>query len=531
MLSTIMGDATVTSTADMRLDTRRPLLALRQITKRYGNFTALGDVDFACAAGTIHAVLGGNGAGKSTLMKIIAGAVQPTEGTILWNGDEIKLVSPHAATRAGVACVFQELSLVPDLSVADNICLGSAPTKLGLISRADQTREAERLLAVIGAEGIDTRVRIRDLSLSQRQIVEIAKALGKQPRLLIMDEATSALTAADVDRVFVLLRRLREEGTAVLYISHRMHEIEALADTCSVFAGGRHVATFAAGTKTDGEVVELMLGRHVGHLFPDRPTKEREVGKEALAAEELSWEPNLKGVSFVLSAGEIVGVGGLDGQGQRELLLALFGALRRVGGSIRVEGLPVTISSPKEARSPMLRMALIPEDRKTEGLVQPLSIARNLSLAALGRFSRFSLIDRAAEDAGVRQTVASLQIKSDDLRRPVSSLSGGNQQKVVLGKWLLTKPRIILLNDPTRGVDVGTKEEMYRLLRRLADEGAAVLLYTTDHEELIGLCDRVLVMYGGRVVRTLDGDMINEREIVRAAFNLAQGSTSEEHAA
>ncbi|MEJ1160121.1 sugar ABC transporter ATP-binding protein [Prosthecomicrobium sp. N25] len=496
-----------------------PLLAMTGISKRYGGVRALEDASFACASGRIHALLGENGAGKSTLIKIMAGVVQPDAGEILLEGTPRRFAGPGEATAAGVVCIFQELSLMPDLTVADNIAITRPPRRFGLIDRAAQRRLAEEVLARIGAEDIHPLALVGDLPLSRRQIVEIAKALARRPKLLILDEATSALTAADVGKVFRLLARLKAEGLGIVYISHRMNEIRELADDCTVFRNGRTVGSFAAGTKSDSEVVEMMIGREYSHVFPPKPLHAAPP-PPALAVSGLSWERRLADVSLTVGKGEIVGLGGLDGQGQREMLLALFGVLVGVEGRIEVEGRPVSIASPRAAKAPEVGMALIPEDRKTEGLLLPMSVRENLTVAALGSVSRYGIIDGAAEDAAIARLIDLLKIKTGGADLPVGSLSGGNQQKVVIAKWLMTRPRIILLNDPTRGIDVGTKQEIYGLLRRLADDGAGILFYSTDYDELIGCCDRVAVFYDGRIVRTLAGPEITERALVASALNL-----------
>ena len=341
--------------------------------------------------------------------------------------------------------------------------------------------------------------------MSRRQMVEIAKALARNPRILILDEATSALTAADVAKVFAVLKRLRNEGLALLYISHRMHEIAELADECTVFRNGRNVATFKAGTKTDNEVVEMMIGREYSHIFPPRPAPPDSGVQPMLEVRNLSWTDRLKDISLKVRPGEVVGLGGLDGQGQRELLLALFGVLRGVSGEIQIDGRKTPIGSPRAAKSKKIGMALIPEDRKTEGLMLPMSVRDNLSFAAIDRLSHFGMVDRAAERKAIDDMIQLLAIRTAGIEIPVGALSGGNQQKVVIAKWLMVSPRIILLNDPTRGIDVGTKQELYQLLRKLAASGAAILFYSTDYDELIGCCDRVLVLYDGGIRKELIG--------------------------
>jgi ribose transport system ATP-binding protein len=494
----------------------QPFLALSGISKRYGGVRALDKVDFSCRRGAIHAVLGENGAGKSTLIKIIAGVVPPDEGSLALEGREVRFAEPAAATAAGIVCIFQELSLLPDLSVADNITLAHPPRRFGFIDPRAQHRRAEELLASIGCEDVNPLARVRDLPLSRRQMVEIAKALGKAPRLLILDEATSALTQADVERIYRLLDRLRQEQVAILYISHRMHEIEALADACSVFRNGRHVRTFAKGALGNDAIVELMIGREISAQYPPKP-QPRAV-PPVLEIKDLGWQDRLKGISLAVGRGEIVGLGGLDGQGQKELLLALFGVLRGLSGTIRVAGKQITSASPAEAKRHAPGIALIPEDRKTEGLMLPMSVADNLVAAAYERITTGPFIDSGKKARAVDKGIRRLGIRLGAPDDAVSTLSGGNQQKVVIAKWLMTEPGVILLNDPTRGIDVGTKQELYRLLRELADQGAAILFYSTDYDELIGCCDRVAVMYDGRIVRELAGAGITEQAIVASAL-------------
>ena len=502
-----------------------PLLVMQGVSKRYGGVRALQDADLAIEPGRIHAVLGENGAGKSTLIKIMAGVVTPDEGLMLLDGAPVSFASPADAQAAGIACVFQELSLIPDLSVADNIAISNPPRRFGLIDRRAQRRMAEDALTRAGADNIHPLALVKDLPLSRRQMVEIAKALARKPRILILDEATSALTAADVSKIYGVLKRLRTEGLALVYISHRMHEITELADHCTVFCNGRSVATYVAGTKTDNEIVELMIGREYDAAFPPRAPRAPSESAPLLEVRHLSWTDRLSDVSFRLHAGEVIGLGGLDGQGQRELLLALFGVLRGTAGELLVDGHSVAIAGPHAAKRTEIGMALIPEDRKTEGLMLPMSVRDNLSFAALGALSRWGVVDGAAERTAVERMVRLLAVRTDGIDLPAGSLSGGNQQKLVIGKWLMMAPRILLLNDPTRGIDVGTKQEMYQLLRELAGGGAAILFYSTDYDELVGCCDRVLVMYDGAIRRELAGTEITERALVGYALNIAETQT------
>src|SRR5690349_8959590 len=414
------------------VSTSRVFLTLSGISKRYAGVRALQDVDFSCERGKIHAVLGENGAGKSTLIKIIAGVVQPDSGRMSLAGKDVRFTTPSAANAAGVVCIFQELSLMPDLSVADNISIVSPPRRFGLIDAKAQRRRAEELLAEIGCEDVNPLMHVRDLPLSRRQVVEIAKALGKRPQLLILDEATSALTSADVEQVYAMLARLKSGGVAILYISHRMHEVEALADRASVFRNGRHIETFDRGARSAAEIVQLMIGRDIATQYPAKPAA-RSI-KPMLVVENLSWDKRLDRISLSVGAGEIVGLGGLDGQGQKSLLLALFGVLRGVSGHVTVEGRDVRPGSPAAAKS--AGIALVPEDRKTEGLMLPKSIADNLAIASLDAITNGPLIDRAREHIAVNRAIARLSIKIGAAQDAVATLSGGNQQKVVLAKWL-----------------------------------------------------------------------------------------------
>ncbi|RKE79462.1 monosaccharide ABC transporter ATP-binding protein (CUT2 family) [Rhizobium sp. AG855] len=495
-----------------------PIMDLRGISKSFSGTIALNGVDFSCRTGSTHAILGENGAGKSTLIKIMSGVLQPDRGEMHLNGHPMRFWSPAEAAKCGIVCVFQELSLMPDLTVADNISISDPPRRFGLINGREQKRRAEALLARIKCEDVNPNTLVRDLSLSRRQMVEIAKALGMQPKVLILDEATSALTSRDVETVYGLLGDLKNENVASLFISHRMHEVDRLCDTLSVFRNGSHVDTFAKGERSSQEIVRMMIGRNVEAHFPPKPPRQ---ALPFFEIENLSWENRLKGVNLHLGKGEIVGLGGLDGQGQKELLLALFGVLRGVGGAVKASGSPVAASSPYKAKTGRTRIALVPEDRKTEGLMLPMSIADNLLAASFDKVCSGPFINGIKEKAAVEDGIRKLQIKVNKASDAVATLSGGNQQKVVIAKWLMTQPDVILLNDPTRGIDVGTKQEIYKLMRELADAGKAILFYSTDYAELVGCCDRVAIMYDGVITRELSGEAINEETIVAASLNIS----------
>lgn len=492
---------------------KKAIVRLCGVSKTYGATKALTDVDFACFGGEIHAILGENGAGKSTLMKLVSGVIQPTTGHIEIDGAEAQLAGPAVAISRGLICMFQELSLVPDLTVRENLMLGAPGTSLGRLDGNIVARAQDILAKIDGAE-IRMKTRVSDLSLAERQQVEIAKALSRNPRLLILDEATSALNASVVEKVFHLIRAERDRGVGVLFISHRFHEIEALADSISIFRNGTHVETFDNGAYDYGAIISKMVGQRIDDLFPPKPAPDPDAA-EVLRLEGFGWADILHDVSIVLRKGQITGLGGLDGQGQGDVLQGLFGLLKGTRGQCLMGGEPVAIRHPKMAKSPELSIALIPGDRKTEGLIVEQSIARNLELAALG----VDMID-ATDPAIYQPFLDALELKCDSLDQPVSQLSGGNQQKVSLTKWLALGPRCMLLADPTRGIDVKTKTQIYALLRRLADSGVAILLLSTDYEELIHLCDETHIFYNGRITRQLAGANITAENIIAASLNI-----------
>jgi ribose transport system ATP-binding protein len=492
------------------------IVQLRGVSRYFGGVTALDNVNFSCKAGSIHGILGENGAGKSTLIKILSGVLGASEGQILNNGKQVSYRSTAEATADGIVCIFQELSLVPDLTVAENIFIDQPPRRMGMIDNRKQRQMAVELLARIKCEDVDPDAHIRELSLSRRQMIEIAKALAKNPRVLILDEATSALTSNDVETVYELINELRADGVACIFISHRMKEVDALCDRLSVFRNGQHIQSFDKGGLNETEIVQLMIGREITAQYP--PKRSNPIGATTLSVSDLRWENSLKGVDLQVSAGEIVGLGGLDGQGHKELLLGLFGALRGVTGEIKIHGKAYKPSSP--AKSKQQGLALVPEDRKTEGLMLDLSIGDNILLPNYSSVSQAGVIKGNLADEAIAKAIELLQIKVGSADDPVETLSGGNQQKVVIAKWLMLNPDIILLNDPTRGIDVGTKQEIYRLMRNLVEAGKSVLLYSTDYAELIGCCDRVCVMYDGRVVSELEGNTLTEEAIVAASLNI-----------
>ncbi len=496
-------------------DIEAPLIKFEQVTKCYGATTALSDVDFACYAGEIHAILGENGAGKSTLMKLLSGVIQPTTGRLHIEGQAVILSSPRKAIERGLICMFQELSLVPDLSVRENLLLGGKGSAYGFSKNAD-LNIARKLLDQIEGGHIAFATHVSELTLAERQQVEIAKALSRKPRLLILDEATSALDATVVERVFDLIRQQRNEGVGVLFISHRFHEIEAIADKISVFRNGQHIDTFQNGQYDYPAIINKMVGQPLTELFPTIKAA-KDNAPVVLDLQSLSWNDEIKNISLSVREGEILGLGGLDGQGQAEVMKALFGLLKNTTGKATINGITEMPDSPKAAKAARLGLAWVPEDRKSEGLILDQSIADNMKLAALGHPVN------PQQDA-YDKLISALELKYRSIDQPVSDLSGGNQQKVALIKWLVISPRCLLLSDPTRGIDVKTKTQIYALLKTLSESGIAIILLSSDYEELIHLCHQVHVFYGGEVVDSLQGESLSAQNIIAASLNMHKGA-------
>lgn len=495
-----------------------------KVSKHFGGTMALDEASFRCHHGSIHALVGENGAGKSTLVKVLAGVVVPDTGTININGQPSTIHSPVDANRFDIVPVFQELSLMPTLTVAENIFIADPPrNRLGMVNRKALRQQTEQLFASLGFNQVDPNALISELALAQRQLIEIAKALVRNPQLLIMDEGTSALSIHDVELVFKVMRRMRDEGRSVIFISHRMAEVKEIADTLTIFRDGQDVGSFPMGTVSEDEMVQLMIGRKLEQVFPPKPEPPAQRAP-VLEVKDLGWENVLHNINFCVGKGEIVGLGGLDGQGQGELLFALFGLLRSLRGQILVEGEHKNINSPASAASAGISLALIPEDRKSEGLILSMSVGDNATLATLDHFARIGLINERQERSAVERVIEQMHVRTPSGRTTTRNLSGGNQQKIVIGKWLLTQAKLYLLHDPSRGIDVGTKQEIYLLMRSLADQGAGILFFSTELAELVGMCDRVLILYEGRVFQELTGSDLTQEKIVLAALGLSSDS-------
>ncbi|MEY9211954.1 sugar ABC transporter ATP-binding protein [Thermobifida halotolerans] len=489
-----------------------PPLALVDVAKSFGNVQALRGVSLRLRAGEIHALCGENGAGKSTLVKTMAGVHQPDEGRIEVDGEPVVFTGPADAQQAGVAVIYQEPTLFPDLSVAENIFMGRQPLKRGRrIDRAAMHAACDALFARLGVR-IDPARPAKGLSIADQQLIEIAKALSRKARVLIMDEPTAALSGVEVERLFAVARSLRDSGAAILFISHRFDEVFALCDRVTVMRDGQYISTDPIAELTVDTIVRKMVGRDVTALFPKQDT---EPGDVVLRVDGLTRAGVFSDVSFQVRAGEIVALAGLVGAGRSEVMRAVFGVDSYDSGTVRVNGRPLRKGSPSAAMA--AGVALVPEDRRQQGLVMEMSVERNATLTRRWPLSRFGLLRGRSEERAAREWAQRLQVKAGRLTDAVSTLSGGNQQKVVLAKWLSTEPKVLIVDEPTRGIDVGTKSEVHRLLSQLAGQGLAVVMVSSELPEVLGMADRVLVMHEGRISAELSRDEATEESVMYAA--------------
>jgi ribose transport system ATP-binding protein len=488
------------------------ILEVRGLVKEYPGVRALAGVDLEVLTGEVHCLLGPNGAGKSTLIKCVSGAVEPTGGEILFDGEPLPPGDPAGSLARGVATIYQELDLVGDLTVAESIFLGREPRRGPLLDRDRMVRESRALLERLGHTGIPPRAKVKALRPAAQQIVSIARAISGDIRLLIMDEPSAILDDEEIDTLFGVVRRLAGEGVGVIYISHRLEEIRRIGSRVTVLADGRTTASGIPATTPTDELVALMIGRRVEQLYPERPRAGDDVLLEVRGLRKL---PAVREASLTVRAGEVVGLGGLVGSGRSELLGLIYGIDAPDAGEVFVAGRRLAPGRPTRAIAAGLGLA--PEDRKSQGLLLDWSVAKNASLSDLGRFTRAGLLDVRAERARVREQMRALNTVPDDVDRIARQLSGGNQQKVVLARWLLRECRVLLLDEPTRGVDVPTKAEIYRLITDLAKAGLGVLVVSSELEELVGICTRILVMRQGEIVAEVDGASASEQELLRHA--------------
>lgn len=488
------------------------LVEMRGITKTFPGVVALDGVDFESLAGEVHAVVGENGAGKSTLMKILAGVYQPDSGVILIDGQAVRLASPHDAQLHRISIIYQELNLLPDLNVAENVFLGREPHgRLGMIDEAQEVAKAREVLQRLGVE-IDPRTNLGRLSVAQKQMIEIAKALSLNARVVIMDEPSAALGGRDLDYLFRVVKALKEQGVGVIYISHRIAEIFEVADRVTVFKDGKVVGTFPVSEIDRPTLVRLMIGRSFSETFPARGTKP---GEEVLRVEGLRVGDRLKDIQLTARRGEIVGICGLVGAGRTELAQAIFGSRRIDSGTIWIAGKKVHLRTPRQALRQ--KIGYLTEDRNAEGLVMGQTVTENAALPSLDQRQRWGVVNRKQERQVVEAATQDLRLRAPSLRTDVENLSGGNRQKVVLAKWLISGPELIIFDEPTRGIDVGAKAEIWQLMRDLADQGKAVVMISSELPEVVGMSDRVYVMHRGAIVGELVGEEATEEKAMMLA--------------
>jgi rhamnose transport system ATP-binding protein len=500
----------------VRLSESQERLRLDKATKSFGAVRALIDGSIRLYPGEAHALLGENGAGKSTLVKILAGVHQPDSGALIIDGNQVVFSGPAASRAAGVSIIYQEPTLFPDLSVAENIFMGRQPLARGRrIDRTEMQKDAKAVFARLGVELNPARP-ARGLSVADQQIVEIAKAISFSANVIVMDEPTAALSSVEVDRLFDVVRTLRGEGAAVLFISHRLEEAFSICQRVTIMRDGRFVLEAPIKDLTIDDIIRSMVGRDIDTLFPKTETSP---GQAVLEVEGLSREGVFDDVSLEVRRGEIVALAGLVGAGRSEVARAIFGIDRRDAGSVKVNGRTLGSGSPREAMS--AGVAFVPEDRRQQGLVMDLGIDHNVALASLGRLRKHGVIRRSSERDLATTWGAKLQLKFGRMKNPVSTLSGGNQQKVVLAKWLARHPAVLIVDEPTRGIDIGTKAEVHRLLDQLASDGVGVLMISSELPEVLGMADRVLVLREGRLVAELDRADADEASIMRAATGQA----------
>ena len=486
------------------------VLALKDITKHYPGVLALDRVSLDFVPGEVHALLGENGAGKSTLIKVIAGAIEPDGGAIRMGGQEFARMNPHLARSLGVEVIYQEFNLVPSLSVAENIFLGDKTGKGVLVDTKVMVQRARDVFRQFDID-IDPHALVRDLPSAQQQIVEIAKAVSKNVRILIMDEPTAPLTVNEVESMFEIVRQLKARGVTILYISHRLEEIFRIADKVSVLRDGRYIATRRTQATNRQELISLMVGRELKESYPARQGAPDAV---ALEVRGLTGNGDVD-ISFQVRKGEILGLSGLVGAGRTELARVIFGAEPAESGEILLEGKPVQIRSPHDAIA--LGIGLIPEDRKTQGVFLDMDVKWNISFTQVRQLSRYAVVDGRRELTLAERFRDLLRIKTPSLDQQVKNLSGGNQQKVVLAKWLATNAEVLIFDEPTRGIDVGAKQDIYNLMCELANDGIAIIMISSDMEELLGMADRVIVLCEGRIAGEVPRAQFSQNEILDLA--------------
>lgn len=495
------------------------LLEMRGISKRFGGTQALDQVDFSLDRGEVVGLLGENGAGKSTLIKILAGVHRMDQGAIFIDGKPVVFQTPQDAQRLGIAVIYQELNLTPNQTVAENVFLHHPQRmngilgKIGFVDHRRRERETAALLAQLGITGLDLRRKVGELSVAFQQLTEIAKALALEARLIVMDEPTSALPDEEVDHLFEIIRRLRQQGLGVVFVSHRLNEVRSICDRIVVLRDGKNAGALPVDEASDDRIIAMMVGRSIDNLYPKRPATPGDV---VLEVQGLTRRGIIEDISFHLCAGEVVGLAGLVGSGRTEVARAIFGADRIDKGTIRLDGKPVRIRSPQDARN--LGIGYVPEDRKVQGLVPGMTVRDNVTLAVLRQLAYAGhVVDRSVLEEVARRYIHELHLRPPRTDLPVGSLSGGNQQKVVLAKWLAVDLKVLLLDEPTRGIDVGAKAEIHGLIDELAHRGMAILLISSELPEVLAMSDRILVMSEGRLVGELSREEATQERILALA--------------
>jgi|AntAceMinimDraft_1070359.scaffolds.fasta_scaffold02823_4 ABC-type sugar transport system ATPase subunit len=486
-------------------------LRMEKIGKAFPGVQALSEVDLEVGQGEVHAIVGENGAGKSTLMKILAGVYQPDAGSIHLNGVEVVLQSPLEAKRQGIRMVYQELNLVPDLSVSENIALGRIPKKRGLVDRARMDADARGVLSELQTKIVPSMI-VGDLTVSQQQLVEIAKAYASEPKIIVLDEPTSSLSEHETQALFRVIRRMSSAGVSVIYISHRLREVIDIADTVTVIRDGRRIDTQSIDGVTVEKMISLMVGRQLDEVFPKKKVP---IGDTILEVKNVSVPGRCEDVSFTVRAGEIVGLAGLVGAGRTEVAQAIFGLRRYSRGQVIVGGVSTHITRPRKGIK--AGIAYVPEDRKTEGIIPSESIRNNISLAVLPSLQRAGFIERRKEKELAQQKAHELGVSPPLIERLANTLSGGNQQKVVLAKWLAAKPTVLILDEPTRGVDVGAKADIHTIIGELAAQGVGILMISSELPEILAVSDRIYVLHEGRVTEEIARSDASEERVMRAA--------------
>jgi len=498
-----------------------PLLEMRNITKRFPGVLALSDVNFDARRGEVHALLGENGAGKSTLMKIIAGVYTRDNGDMIFKGKHVHFSNPRQAQIAGITTIYQELNQVAQLSITENIFMGSEIERGVLLNWPEMHAQSRELLARLHLD-IDPRTPIKNLGVAQQQMVEVARALHHKSDLIIMDEPTSALSMREIDELFGIIRQLKESGVSIIYISHHLDETFELSDRITVLCDGRHIATQNTNTLNTDSLIRLMVGRDLSEQFPKETS---DPGREILRVENLNQGTRLNNINFSVHAGEVLGIAGLVGAGRTELVRAIFGADPIDSGKILIDGKPVKIGSPRDAI--LNGIGLLTEDRKQQGLVLRMSVRENTTLAILERLTALQFTNRRKESELTARYIKEIAIKTPSENQIVGNLSGGNQQKVVLGKWIATQPKILIFDEPTRGIDVGAKVEIYKLMNQLARQGVAILMVSSELPEVLGMSDRILVMREGRVAGILTRAEATQEKVMELATSTQENGVLE----